>query len=306
MTRGCVLVTGGSGFIGHWTLEPLAQRGFDVHIAARRPWINGIGQFHSVNLLDANESEQLIVNLRPTHILHCAWDVTHGRFWNAPENLDWVAATLRLARAFASCEGRRFVGLGTCAEYDWSDDGARPRREDDLLRPTSLYGQAKVSTASVLQTFFANQEISFAWARMFHLFGPREAPGRLVASVARSLIAGERAVCGAGHVIRDFMPVEQAGTALAMLIESNVQGPVNVATGHGSSIETVAHLLGEISGRPDLLALDVLPDAANAPSVMAADVTRMRQEVGFNTVVDLKSALSVALQYWQERSLQRE
>ena len=85
MKRDSVLVTGGSGFIGHWTLEPLAQCGFDVHIAARRTWIGGIGQFHSVNLLDANESEQLIASVRPTHILHCAWDVTHGSFWNAPE-----------------------------------------------------------------------------------------------------------------------------------------------------------------------------------------------------------------------------
>ena len=304
MTQGSVLVTGGSGFIGHWTLAPLAQRGFDVHVAARRPWINGIGQFHSVNLLDANESKQLIASVRPTHILHCAWDVTHGRFWNAPENLDWVAATLRLTRAFAMCEGRRFVGVGTCAEYDWSDDGVRPRREDDLLRPTSLYGQAKASTASVLQAFFPIEKISFAWARMFHLFGPREAPGRLVASVARALIAGERAVCGAGHVVRDFMPVEEAGAALAMLIESDVQGPVNVATGHGTSVETVARLLGEISGRPDLVALGALPDAVAAPSVMAADVTRLHQEVGFNAVVDLKPALSAALQYWQEHSLQ--
>jgi nucleoside-diphosphate-sugar epimerase len=300
---GSVLVTGGSGFIGHWTLEPLAQCGFDVHIAARRPWNGGIGQFHSVNLLDANESERLIANVRPTHILHCAWDVTHGNFWDTPENLDWVAATLTLARAFANYEGRRFVGLGTCAEYDWSDGGTRPRRELDLLRPTSLYGQAKASTASVLQAFCANQEISFAWARMFHLFGPREAPGRLVASVARALIRGERAVCGAGHVIRDFMPVEQAGAALAMLIESDVQGPVNVATGRGTSVETIAHLLGEISGRPDLVAIGALPAAVATPSVMTADVTRLRQEVGFNNGIDLRQALLAAMQYWRVHKL---
>ena len=303
MKRGSVLVTGGSGFIGHWTLEPLAQAGFDVHTAARRPWNGGIGQFHSVNLLDANESEQLIANVRPTHILHCAWDVTHGRFWDAPANLDWVAATLRLARAFASCEGRRFVGLGTCAEYDWSDDGARPRREDDLLRPTSLYGQAKASTAAVLQAFFSIQQISFAWARMFHLFGPREAPGRLVASVARAFIKGERAVCGAGHVVRDFMPVEQAGAALVALIESNVQGPVNVATGRGTSVETITRLVGEISGRPDLVALDGLPNAADVPSVMTADVTRLRREVGFNNDIDLRQALMAAMQYWRVHEL---
>jgi UDP-glucose 4-epimerase len=301
--RGSVLVTGGSGFIGRWTLEPLAQYGFAVHIAARRISTCGIGQFHSVNLLDANESEQLIASVRPTHILHCAWDVTHGSFWNAPENLDWVAATLKLARAFANRGGRRFVGLGSCAEYDWSDDGVKPRREDDLLRPTSLYGQAKASTGSVLQAFFANQKMSFAWARMFHLFGPREAPGRLVASVARALIAGERATCGAGHVVRDYMPVEQAGAALAMLVESDVQGPVNVATGRGTTVQTIAHLLGEISGRRELVALDALPNAGDAPSVMAADVTRLREEVGFSPDIDLKTALSATLQYWQKHSL---
>jgi nucleoside-diphosphate-sugar epimerase len=301
--RGSVLVTGGSGFIGHRTLEPLAQFGFDVHIAARRPWISGFGQFHSVNLLDADKSEELISNVRPTHILHCAWDVTHGRFWDALENLDWVAATLRLARAFATYDGRRFVGVGTCAEYDWSDDGVRPRREDDLLRPTSFYGQAKASTATVLQAFFSVKEISFAWGRLFHLFGPGEAPGRLVASVARALIAGERARCGAGHVVRDYMPVEQAGAALAMLVESNVEGPVNVATGNAISIETIAHLLGEISGRPDLVDIGALPAVIGTPSVMMADVTRLRQEVGFNTTFDLKTALRVALQYWQKHSL---
>jgi nucleoside-diphosphate-sugar epimerase len=253
-----------------------------------------------VNLLEASESEQLIASVRPTHILHCAWDVTHGSFWNAPTNLDWVAATLRLARAFANYKGRRFVGLGTCAEYDWSDDGVRPRREDDLLRPTSLYAQAKASTGSVLQAFFADQEICFAWARMFHLFGPREAPGRLVPSIARALIAGERAACGAGHFVRDYMPVEQAGAALAMLVESNVQGPVNVATGRGTSVETIVRQLGEISGRPDLVALDALPHSGDAPSVMTADVTRLSQEVGFNNVIDLRQALMAAMPYWRK------
>jgi len=302
--RGSVLVTGGSGFIGHWTLEPLVHYGFEVHVAARRPSTSVIGQFHPVNLLEAGESERLIARVRPTHILHCAWDVTHGSFWNAPANLDWVAATLRLARAFANYEGRRFVGLGTCAEYDWSDDGVRPRREDDLLRPTSLYAQAKASTGSVLQAFFADQEICFAWARMFHLFGPREAPGRLVPSVARALIAGERAACGAGHIVRDYMPVEQAGAALAMLVESNVQGPVNVATGLGTSVETIARLLAEISGRPELLDLGTLPDPPNAASVMTADVTRLHQEVGFTIDIDLKTALSATLKHWLKHSLQ--
>jgi nucleoside-diphosphate-sugar epimerase len=96
------------------------------------------------------------------------------------------------------------------------------------------------------------------------------------------------------------MPVEQAGAALAKLIESNVQGPVNVATGRGTSVETIARMLGEISGKPDLVALDALPDAADVPSVMTADVGRLRREVGFDSTTDLKAALNTTLQYWQK------
>ena len=84
-----------------------------------------------------------------------------------------------------------------------------------------------------------------------------------------------------------------------MLVESNVQGPVNVATGRGTSVETIARQLGEISGRPELVALDALADAGDAPSVMAADVSRLRKEVGFDCVIDLRQALVAAMQYWR-------
>jgi nucleoside-diphosphate-sugar epimerase len=294
-----VLVTGGSGFIGRWALDPLLHSGFEVHVAARTRAAGGIGHYHAVNLLDAKETEQLIASVRPSHLLHCAWEVTHGKFWNAPENLDWMAATLRLARVFAGHDGRRFVGVGTCAEYDWSDDGARPRRENDPLRPVSLYGQAKASTASVLQAFFSTQGVSFTWARMFHLFGPFEAPGRLVSSVARALLAGETAACGAGDFVRDFMPVQQAGTALAALVRSDVQGPVNVATGRGSTIESIVQTLGEIVKRPELVAIGIHPSTSDTPRTMTADVTRLRHEVGFDPPVDLRTALIAAVRYWQ-------
>jgi nucleoside-diphosphate-sugar epimerase len=304
MSRISVLVTGGSGFIGRCTLAPLLRYGFEVHVAGRRPAAGDIGHYHAVNLLDAKETEQLIAFLRPTHVLHCAWDVTHGKFWNAPENLDWTAATLKLARTFAGHDGRRFVGVGTCAEYDWSGDDARPRREDDPLRPASLYGHAKASTAAVLRAFFSLQGVSFAWARMFHLFGPCEAPGRLVSSVARALLLGEKAVCGPGHLVRDFMPVQQAGAALAALVRSDVHGPVNVATGRGSTVDSIVQMLGEIVSRPELVSLGTYPNASDTTRAMTADVTRLRQEVGFNAVTDLRPALVAAVQYWREQLFQ--
>ena len=171
-----------------------------------------------------------------------------GVFGMHPRNLDWVAATLTLARAFANLRAAASSVLA-------------PAR--NTTGPMMVRGRGAKMICCGLHRFTVKPKRvlprscrHFSDPGDFLCLGPHvpslrpaQAPGRLVASVARALIIGDRAVCGAGHVVRDFMPVEQAGAALAMLIESNVQGPVNVATGRGTSVETIAHLLGEISGQ---------------------------------------------------------
>ena len=184
-----VLVTGASGFIGSRTLAPLRRAGFEVHSFGRsvppQPTTH-----HTGDLFDRGQVRALLERIGPTHILHCAWEVTHGTFWHDPRNLDWVAATLDLARAAAAHGVKRFVGLGTCAEYDWSDGGPAPRNEHDALAPRELYGTAKDCTQRLLTRFFSATDCSFAWARMFHLFGAGEHPARFVPSLVIALKEG--------------------------------------------------------------------------------------------------------------------
>src|SRR5262245_22263964 len=141
-----VLVTGASGFIGSRTLAPLRRAGFEVHSLGRKAPAGGRQELaaptvhHAGDLFDGAEVRALLARIAPTHILHCAWEVTHGTFWHDPRNLDWVAATLDLARAAADLGVQRFIGVGTCAEYDWSDGGPAPRKEQDALAPRELYG----------------------------------------------------------------------------------------------------------------------------------------------------------------------
>ena len=71
-----------------------------------------------------------------------AWNVTPGQYWTSPENHAWRTATAALARAFYDAGGRRFVGAGTCAEYDWS--GGLCDELTTPLEPATLYGEAKL------------------------------------------------------------------------------------------------------------------------------------------------------------------
>jgi UDP-glucose 4-epimerase len=284
-----VLVTGASGFIGSRTLEPLRRAGFEMHsvgpIAPAEPT-----KHHTGDLFDRAQVRALLERIAPTHILHCAWEVTHGTFWHDPRNLDWVAATLDLARTAAARGVKRFVGLGTCAEYDWSDGGPAPRKEQDALAPRELYGVAKDCTQRLLTGFFAATDVSFAWARIFHLFGSGEQPARFVPALAIALKEGREAFCRHGQLTRDFIAIEDVGAALAAIVASQVSGPVNVASGSGMTLAELAGVIaGQLNGAP-LLRVETNP--TKDPLGMIADVARLRDEVGFVPEMDARERLA--------------
>lgn len=279
MTR--ILVTGASGFIGRHVLPTLLDAGCEVHTVGRtRPsTAAGAVVHHEADLLDPDVPTRIVSAAAPQVILHLAWTVEHGRFWTAPENLDWVAATLHLARAAQRAGVRRFVGLGTCVEYDWSDGGAAPRQESDPLAPTTLYGEAKAATFRLLSRAFAAEPATFAWARLFHPFGAGEPSGKLVASLIESLKSGVPIEIRTGDLVRDFIAVQDAGDAIARLALSDVSGPVNIGSGEAVAIRQLALMLEQASGASGLLRFAASP-AGQTTATMAADVGRLRNEVG--------------------------
>src|SRR5687768_9646828 len=191
-----VLLTGASGLIGKNAIAPLLASGFEVHAVARReidypadPRL----RWHHVDLLEPAEARKLVATSHPTHLLHFGWYVEHGKFWNAPENETWLAASLHLIESFIEHGGRRVVSAGTCAEYEWG--GNDPLDESGTpLRPDSIYGKCKAELFRRLQDF----PVDSAWGRIFFLYGAGEDEKRLIPSVITSLLRNEIAHCSNG------------------------------------------------------------------------------------------------------------
>ncbi len=285
-----VLVTGATGLIGWPTMSALSGLGIPAIGMAR----HGTAGVLACDLFDARRLASLLAEVRPTHLLHLAWDVTPGRFVRAPANLDYVAGTMGLARAAAAAGVTRFVGVGTCAEYDWSDGGAAPRREGDAVAPDAMYGIAKDATRRILAQFFAQEGIGFAWARPFHLFGAGESPLRLVGGLVDALRTGRVFTCRHGQLERDFISTVDAGAALARLVASDVGGPVNIASGEAITLGALCGFAAGRLGRRDLLDLREEP-AAGQPAAMLADVGRLRNEVGFVPETSVRARLAALL-----------
>jgi len=290
-----VLVTGATGFIGRHIPALLHARGFATHITARNaaPATPGMTA-HEVDLLRQEDAQRLIKDIRPDIIIHTAWYVAHGRFWTAPENTEWLEASTALAAYAAEAGARRFIGLGTCAEYATEvGDDAFPWLETRTIAPATAYGEAKATLARRLAEMAeARARFGIAWARLFHLFGPGENPARLVPSIMIALREGREAACASGRPVRDFISTQAAAAAIAALATSDVTGPVNIGSGAPISIAAMARLIGHISGRPYLVRLGALPDRPNEPPYMVAHTGRLRREVGFTVPVSIAAELT--------------
>jgi len=283
-----VLLTGASGFVGRQAIGPLLDLSYEVH-AVGNTVTDARARWYRADLLDQVTRRQLVAAVRPQALLHCAWVTQHGAFWSSPANLDWVAASLDLARAAAEQGARRMLMVGSCAEYDWRTPPARPWREDDTCRPASLYGIAKDALHRLMAAFAAEAGIGLVWARLFHLYGPHEAPARLVPGLLAALLEGRRAETGPGDAVRDFMHVADAGRALAHLLAADVRGAVNVAFGQPVTIGALAGIVARLAGRPDLLAVGAR--GGSEPQAMVADTARLRA-TGFVPSIALKDGLA--------------
>jgi len=295
-----VLATGLAGFIGRHCLPHLLARQFDVHAIARgrKPaWVSDAVVWHEMDLLRSDRVAACVKEIEATHLLHLAWITDHGSFWHHPDNYRWVGASLALLTAFAEAGGVRAVLAGSCAEYDWRA-GFLSEAVTPCL-PTTPFGICRKATWELAWSYAGTRALSVAVGRIFFVFGPYEKPDRLVASVIQSLLQGRTAHCSHGRQIRDFMYAPEVARAFVHVLEQNLTGVVNIASGEPVRIKDIIDDISAELGCAHLVRLGQRSIPTDEPPLLVADVRRLFQEAGFLPQYDLKSALRETIRHYQ-------
>jgi len=190
-------------------------------------------------------------------VIHAAWYAEPGKYLQSPKNLDCLQGTLRIAQAASAAKVRRFVGIGTCFEYDLS---AGLLSVSTPLHPTTPYAEAKVAAFTALSQYLPRQGVEFVWCRLFYLFGDGEAEGRLVPYLRGKLQAGEPAELTSGKQIRDYLDVRDVGRMIVEIARGTAQGAVNICSGTPTTVRELAERIADDYGRRDLLRFGARPD----------------------------------------------
>jgi nucleoside-diphosphate-sugar epimerase len=294
-----ILVTGATGFIGRHVTNSLREQGFEIHAVGRQKPLDAQVIFHRADLLQREETRAAVAAADASHLLHLAWLVEPGRFWSSPNNLEWVGASLELVRAFAERGGKRAVFSGTCAEYSWNSQ--RFVEDKTPCSPSTLYGASKDGLRRIVAAYATVASLSVAWGRIFFLYGPGEKQGRLMSDAIRDLIAGRELLTSNGMQRRDFMHVYDVAGALAALANSNVTGPVNIASGKAICVRSILEQIANKTGNVNQIVFGARDLPADEPEVIEGDVTRLSREVGYVPEYDLARGIEETLAWWQKQ-----
>lgn len=259
-----ILITGATGFVGRQVVKLLSEQDVRLILVVRPNKQQDFEDQKNVEKLLVSEdlfSESLTWWAEACKevdvVLHLAWYAEPGKYLQAVENMTCLTGTLTLAQGATLAGVERFVGVGTCFEYDLTKgvlDVNTP------LNPKSLYAAAKVASYYQLEQWFKLQQVEFAWCRLFYMYGEGEDERRLVPYIRAQLEAQKPVLLSEGKQIRDFMDIKQVALKLVQVTLGSMQGAFNICTGEPITVRQLAKRIAEEYGREDLLEFGARPD----------------------------------------------
>ncbi len=299
-----VLITGANGFIGSHLTRLLVKTNFQVY-ALVRPNSN-LSRIQDIlsqlelwqgDLLDNEQLSSYLDQIRPDICLHLAWYAVPGKYLEARENLSMLNASLNLASKLAELGCQKFIGIGTCIEYDTA---LGYFSESSPTKPTNLYATTKLALQQVLTEWGKTVEMEVAWIRLFYQYGPGEDIRRLIPMVICSLLQSKPAQLTRGEQIRDYLHVEDVAAAILAVAKSNLSGVVNVGSGKPVTVAEMALTVAKILGKTDLLDLGAIPYRTGDPMFICANNQLLLSQTDWSPKYTLEEGLANTIMWWQE------
>lgn len=300
--HGTALVTGGTGFIGAALIDRLVAAGVPVvclvrEDGPRRARLDALPGVRTVRpaAWSAAGLERALAGAAFDAVYHLA---ASGVSPDArePEGLiaGNVGLTCSLLAALAAAPPRRFIHVGSCSEYAPIDAPAR-LREDHPLDPPSLYGAAKASAFLCGRLLAARLGVPLVALRLFGVYGPGEAPARLVPHLLAKFAAGETPELTGGEQVRDFTFIGDVADALALAAVApgvEVGEVYNVCSGAPARVRDLVEMVARLVGREGAdLGLGRRPYRADEPMWIVGDPGRFAAATGFAPRVPLAEGL---------------
>jgi dTDP-6-deoxy-L-talose 4-dehydrogenase (NAD+) len=237
-----VLVTGATGFIGHYVIHELLRRNIQVIATAtsisKAQQMDWFSQVIFVEHTIGHHESNLIKKFHnPDVLIHLAWQglPNYKQLFHFEEVLPLQYAFLKQLIT----EGLQDITVtGTCFEYG-KQEGALS--ESMIALPGNPYSLSKYTLYCFLQELQKHIPFQLKWVRLFYMYGKGQSQSSILSQLDKALEQGDTIFnMSMGDQLRDYLPVEKmAHNIVEIALQNKVSGIVNSCSGQPISIKTL-------------------------------------------------------------------
>jgi GDP-4-dehydro-6-deoxy-D-mannose reductase len=309
-----ILITGVTGFVGHYLAEYVAHVAPEAEVwglvsdaepGEAPPTVVKV----SGDLTDFPSLVAAVEDARPEIVFHLAASSSVASSWERPGRVLEVNAvgTVNFLEALRVIEEAPRVVVSSSAEiYGLVPADQQPIREDAALRPVSPYAASKASLDLITAQYHDGFGLPTVRLRLF----PHTGPGRpfqfVASSFARQIARIERGLdpprlaVGNLDAIRDFSDVRDVVRAYWLAATDGRAGEAyNVCSGRGVSIREMLDLLLARSEAEIEVGVDPARLRPADIPMLVGDGSRFTEVTGWRPEIPFERTLEDLLEWWR-------
>jgi dTDP-glucose 4,6-dehydratase len=309
-----ILVTGAAGFIGSNFVHYWLQRHPDDNVialdlltyAGNRANLEAVEQqidFVEGDIADLDLGRRLLEQYDVDVVVNFAAEshnslavVDPRRFFHTN-----VLGTQTLLEAARDVGGlRRFHHVSTCEVYgDLPLDSDEVFTEDSPYRPRTPYNASKAGADHAVRAYHETFGIPVSITNCSNNYGPYQFPEKVIPLfVTNALDDRELPMYASTQNKREWLHVRDHCRAIELVLESDRVGETyNVGSGVEASIEEIADLALELTGKPESLKT-IVPDRPGHDRRYLLDSSKLRTELGWEPEISWEDGLRETVKWY--------
>jgi UDP-glucuronate decarboxylase len=303
-----ILVTGGAGFLGSHLCEKLLALGHSVlcvdnFYTGSQKNIEHLRDYREFELMRHDVTFPLYVEVDGIFNLACPASPVHYQRNPVQTFKTSVHGAINML-GLAKRTGARFFQASTSEIY--GDPTITPQPEEywgnvNPIGIRSCYDEGKRAAETLTFDYHRQFGLDIRVARIFNTYGPRMATndGRVVSNFIVQALKGEAlTVYGDGSQTRSFCYVDDLIEGFVKLFfAESVYGPINLGNPKPINMLELAQEVKFLTKSESKIEMQPLP--GDDPKQREPDITKAKQVLGWEPVIERKVGLSKTIEYFR-------